>query len=133
LRTNQDEARAVPPVKHDAPTPLLLAAQPSVFADPAAAPDWIGSDGRRCGSRWKVQIDHIDPFARGGTCEASKRRLLCARHNAYYAEQVYGREHMSRFRRAAGDEAEHVTRGNAVPGLFVREPLALAWGEAGAA
>lgn len=66
----------------------------------------------------------------GGTCDdPAKLRLLCARHNAHCADEIYGREHMSRFR--AGRTAS-ATAKPIVPGLFVREPE-LAWGEAGAA
>jgi hypothetical protein len=91
---------------------------------------WTGPDGRRCGSRWKVELDHVDPFGIAGPCtDPSKLRLLCARHNAYYAEQVYGREHMERYRSPRPPRADGPA---VVPGLFVREPE-LAWGEAGAA
>jgi hypothetical protein len=93
---------------------------------------WVGPDGRRCGSRWKLEIDHVDPYGRGGPSDdPDKLRLLCARHNARYAEQVYGSAHMSRFRGAGEGAARPPTKG-VVRGLFVREPE-LAWGEAGAA
>jgi hypothetical protein len=63
---------------------------------------WVGPDGRRCGSRWKLEIDHIRPFALGGTPELCSLRLRCHAHNILYAEQVYGREHMAQFRREPG-------------------------------
>jgi hypothetical protein len=62
----------------------------------------VGPDGRRCESRWKLEIDHIQPFALGGTPELHLLRLRCRPHNIHYAEQVYGREHMAQFRRESG-------------------------------
>jgi hypothetical protein len=94
---------------------------------------WKGPDGRRCGSRWKVELDHVVPVALGGSSEVGNLRLLCARHNAFYAEQVYGREYMERFRRAVGTAIRSDgVGGNATPGLFVREPCTLEWGQASA-
>jgi hypothetical protein len=63
---------------------------------------FVGQDGRRCESRWKLEIDHIEPFALGGTSELHLLRLRCRPHNIHYAEQVYGREHMAQFRREPG-------------------------------
>ncbi|HEU4364393.1 MAG TPA: HNH endonuclease signature motif containing protein, partial [Candidatus Krumholzibacteria bacterium] len=42
---------------------------------------YIGPGGRRCGSRYVLQIDHIQPVARGGASTADNLRLLCAYHN----------------------------------------------------
>jgi 5-methylcytosine-specific restriction endonuclease McrA len=58
---------------------------------------WLGTDGRRCGSRWKLELDHVRPVALGGASTADNVRILCRRHNALHAEQVFGREHMARF------------------------------------
>jgi hypothetical protein len=41
---------------------------------------FVGPDGRRCGSRWKLEIDHIEPFALGGTPELHLLRLRCRPH-----------------------------------------------------
>lgn len=62
---------------------------------------WEGPDGRRCGSRWQVEVDHARPPSLGGTSEPANLRLLCRRHNLLHAEEVYGREFMARFRGSA--------------------------------
>ena len=42
--------------------------------------------GRRCGSRYLVQIDHILPYALGGSAEPDNLRLLCAAHHRHRHE-----------------------------------------------
>ena len=74
-----------------------------------------GPDGHRCGSRWQLELDHILSVALGGTSTVENLRLRCRAHNMLHAEQVYGREHMDRFRRAgltiAGDSSSTVRVG----------------------
>jgi hypothetical protein len=53
---------------------------------------WVDSKtGRRCGSTYRLQIDHQHPFARGGKTTLSNLRLLCSQHNLYEAERIFGR------------------------------------------
>lgn len=61
---------------------------------------FIGVDGRRCGSRHDVEIDHCQPVARGGTNTMDNLRLLCAVHNRLEAERVFGAAWMQRFARS---------------------------------
>jgi hypothetical protein len=54
---------------------------------------FIASNGRRCSSQHNLQFDHYPvPFARGGPTTVDNLRLLCAKHNRYTAEQLYGEE-----------------------------------------
>ena len=46
--------------------------------------------GRRCGSRDRIQIDHVQPKAIGGTDDIENLRALCQRHNLYMAERDLG-------------------------------------------
>jgi hypothetical protein len=62
---------------------------------------WTSEDGRRCGSRWKLELDHVRPDALGGEATADNLRLTCRTHNALHAEQFFGRDHMARFCRAS--------------------------------
>jgi 5-methylcytosine-specific restriction endonuclease McrA len=56
---------------------------------------FVGSNGKRCNSEHNIQFDHHPvPFARGGPSTVNNLRLLCAKHNRYTAERVYGEKHM---------------------------------------
>jgi hypothetical protein len=45
-------------------------------------------NGRICGSRHQLQIDHIQMRYHGGTNEPENLRLLCRKHNQWVAEQT---------------------------------------------
>ena len=61
---------------------------------------FVGTNGKRCNSTYNLQFDHHPiPFARGGLNNVNNLRLLCAKHNIYAAEQVYGKKHMGLFSR----------------------------------
>ncbi len=45
--------------------------------------------GRRCGSRYMVQMDHIKPYSLGGLSTKENMRLLCAGHNRFRARQTF--------------------------------------------
>jgi 5-methylcytosine-specific restriction endonuclease McrA len=51
---------------------------------------YIGATGRQCRSTYRLHVDHILPFARGGTNAATNLRLLCAKHNNLEAKRVFG-------------------------------------------
>ncbi|ABS27236.1 HNH endonuclease [Anaeromyxobacter sp. Fw109-5] len=56
---------------------------------------WVAPDGRRCNSRWQLELDHIHPQALGGPSTVENLRVACKSHNLLHAEQTYGREHMT--------------------------------------
>jgi hypothetical protein len=60
---------------------------------------FVARDGTRCESRWRLELDHVQPWALGGSSTADDLRLRCRAHNLFHAEEVFGREHMERFRR----------------------------------
>ncbi len=53
--------------------------------------------GRRCGSRYMIQMDHIKPFALGGLSTKENMRLLCAGHNRFRARQTFPQKADRRF------------------------------------
>ena len=53
--------------------------------------------GKRCATRFAIQWDHIDPFARGGENTAVNLRHYCDSHNKLAAIQAFGHEMMERW------------------------------------
>jgi hypothetical protein len=58
---------------------------------------WRMEDGSVCGSTYRVQLDHIEPFARGGGSTADELRCLCQPHNDLAARQAFGNSVMDRY------------------------------------
>ncbi len=46
---------------------------------------------RRCESRYLLQVDHIKPYACGGSSDLNNLRMLCAMHNQFLAKEVFGK------------------------------------------
>ena len=46
--------------------------------------------GRRCGERRNLQIDHVKPYALGGTHEVQNLQVLCRAHNLMRAQDTFG-------------------------------------------
>lgn len=53
--------------------------------------------GARCRSRYRLQFEHIQPFAQGGLNEPSNIQNLCVQHNRLRAVQAYGERKMGKF------------------------------------
>ena len=78
---------------------IPAAVRDKVWARDGGRCSYVGKNGKQCESTHALQVDHIEPFARGGQNNASNLRLLCAKHNRLVAEEVYGVEFMERFQR----------------------------------
>ena len=64
---------------------------------------FVSDKGRRCESRTRLELDHIEPVARGGESTTGNLRLRCRVHNNYEAECTFSAEFM-RGKRAAARE-----------------------------
>ncbi|MBU8921119.1 MAG: HNH endonuclease, partial [Bacteroidales bacterium] len=53
---------------------------------------FTGPGGQRCGSKWNIQVDHITPFALGGSNLPENLQLLCRRHNQHKAVKDFGKK-----------------------------------------
>jgi hypothetical protein len=53
--------------------------------------------GYKCGARLNLQIEHVQPFAKGGGHTLHNLQLLCANHNKLRAIQQFGVEKMQEF------------------------------------
>jgi 5-methylcytosine-specific restriction endonuclease McrA len=63
---------------------------------------WPVDSGGVCGSTLRVEIDHVEPKARGGPPTVENLRLLCAFHNRLAARIAFGDVWMDRYARRPG-------------------------------
>jgi len=77
---------------------IPAATRDAVFARDKGRCTYVGSNGERCAATHHLQIDHVMPYARGGTNSLGNLRLLCERHNKKEAERVFGPNVTGKFR-----------------------------------
>jgi hypothetical protein len=56
---------------------------------------FVSADGRRCGARAFLQLDHIEPWAALGASVADNIRILCRGHNLLHARNCFGVRHIA--------------------------------------
>jgi len=66
---------------------------------------FVADNGKRCESRWDLEFDHEQEFARGGEATVANIRLRCRAHNQHAAERTYGVAFMEHRRAAATAQA----------------------------
>lgn len=69
---------------------IAASVRDEVFTRDEGRCTFVGANGRRCGSRNALQIDHVKPVAHGGASTPDNLRLLCAYHNRFEAERLMG-------------------------------------------
>ena len=85
---------------------LPAAVRDEVFARDGGRCTYVGACGIPCGSTHNLQIDHIEPFARGGSGKLDNLRLLCAQHNRLEAARAFGSAWMDQFRSSGANGRE---------------------------
>ena len=66
---------------------------------------FVSDKGKRCESRTSLELDHIDPVARGGESTTDNLRVRCRVHNQYEAECTFSPEFMAGKREQAREWA----------------------------
>ena len=77
---------------------ITNAVKREVFRRDGTQCTYVAEDGRRCEARAFLELDHVDPKARGGSNDAANLRIRCRAHNQLWAEQAFGRERVERAR-----------------------------------
>jgi 5-methylcytosine-specific restriction endonuclease McrA len=75
---------------------IPTAVRREVFARDGKQCTFVDEQGRRCGSRAFLELDHIESRALGGGEDAANLRVACRAHNRLHAEQVFGRKCVER-------------------------------------
>ena len=92
----RSQSRTTPVATQAASRHIPRAVREEVFARDGGKCTFVGAGGRRCGSTWNLEIDHIHPYGKGGDNSPENLRLLCANHNRLAAERTYGRSLIER-------------------------------------
>ena len=74
------------------PHHVPAAVQRAVWERDGGSCAFRAEDGHRCGSRERIELDHIVPVAHGGASTADNLRLVCRAHNRHLAELAFGRD-----------------------------------------
>jgi 5-methylcytosine-specific restriction endonuclease McrA len=69
---------------------IPAAVRDEVFLRDGERCTFVGTNGNRCNATHGLQIDHIVPFAHGGTHDPENLRTLCGAHNRMLAKDVFG-------------------------------------------
>jgi 5-methylcytosine-specific restriction endonuclease McrA len=62
---------------------------------------FVSETGKRCEARDHLELDHVDPVARGGQATVDNLRLRCRPHNQLEAERMFGAGFMKERREQA--------------------------------
>jgi hypothetical protein len=95
-----------PPPRRTGPRETITAAvRRAVWERDQGRCSWPLDGGGRCGSMHRLELDHIDPWARFGEPTADNLRVVCATHNRLAARLAFGERWMGRYgsRRAGYD------------------------------
>jgi len=68
--------------------PLIL--RDEIFKRDGGCCSFVSPSGQRCGSKWDIEIDHVQPFIMGGDHSYENLRLLCRAHNAARNSDEFG-------------------------------------------
>jgi hypothetical protein len=90
-----DATRATSPPLERRSRYVAVQVRREIYARDEGQCAFVSRDGRRCGARAFIQVDHVDPFARNGASDTTNLRLLCQSHNLLYARKCFGDEHIS--------------------------------------
>jgi hypothetical protein len=88
-----------PPPRRAGPREAIPAAvRRAVWARDAGRCTWPLDGGGFCGSTHRLELDHVIPWAEWGPSTVENLRVVCGRHNALAARQVFGERWMDRYR-----------------------------------
>jgi hypothetical protein len=113
VRLRTGEARAasqspgLPMSKRSRHVPATVARE--VYVRDQGRCTFCADDGRRCGERRLLQLDHVVPHAEGGEPTVGNLRLRCRAHNLHTARAHFGTEYVR-----AAEKRARASTGHAV-------------------
>ncbi len=76
---------------------IPAAVRRTVWERDAGRCTWPLDSGGCCGSTHRLELDHVEPWARDGEATEENLRLLCAAHNRLAARQTFGARCVERY------------------------------------
>jgi 5-methylcytosine-specific restriction endonuclease McrA len=67
-----------------------------VYARDNGCCGFVSNEGRRCGARQFLELDHVKPWAEGGETTVENLRLRCRAHNQQAARAHFGSDYIRR-------------------------------------
>ncbi len=104
-----DRPRAARPSTH--PRHVPDAVRRAVWARDGRQCTFVSDSGHRCESRTFLELDHIEPVARGGRATVANLRIRCRAHNQLAADEAFGAGFMNAKRHAAEPPTTTLTPG----------------------
>jgi 5-methylcytosine-specific restriction endonuclease McrA len=98
----QSEAKSEHPRRRGRHVPAAV--RRAVFERDEGRCTYTDTSGRRCAESHRLELHHLQAFARGGEHTETNLALRCRAHNALAAEQDFGRELIERAREASEHE-----------------------------
>jgi len=77
--------KTAPPTRH-----IPAATRDAVLLRDGQRCAFVGKNRRRCTATHNLQLDHVRPFALGGSHDPENLQVLCAAHNRHRARQTFG-------------------------------------------
>ena len=105
-RRGDGSKSAARPSHHSRHIPVAVATE--VYLRDEGQCTFVSDDGRRCGARGRLELDHVKPWAVGGEATLQNLRLRCSAHNLRHAENCFGSARI----RAARTEPRRTARAN---------------------
>ncbi len=99
-------------IRRDGPRAAIPAAvKRAVWARDQGRCSWPLDGGGCCGSKLRLELDHIVPWAEWGGEQEANLRLTCSAHNRLAARQAFGERVMGRYRGVREPEAVYAANG----------------------
>jgi hypothetical protein len=89
-------SRARPSQERSDTSRVSRATRRAVFERDGERCTFADAEGHRCPATTWLELDHVIPRACGGANELANLRVRCRAHNALYAEQAFGKDHVER-------------------------------------